>query len=237
MPILSIPAISFAKISILCLYHQIFVTPQFRRWVLIVGSTVVAWMVACLLATSMRCLPPKALWDPSVQGRHIDFVLFFQCIEPINCLQDLIIGLMPIYPVQRLHLGRKQKVSLCLIFLLGAMVAVISLVRIIIVSTPSATPSTLYTSSEWLVIQLWLAILCANMLTYRPLLPDGSFTDSLANLVKNISSKWSLSSRESGGYELREPHSPWPPYASYSSVEGRSEHKAKAGPSRVSEQR
>lgn len=119
-PIFSVPAICFAKLSILCLYYRIFfVSRTFCRWTLIVGATVVIWMIACTVTTILHCLPQEALWNPTIPARCINFVLFFEIIEPINCLQDVVIALMPFGVIKQLHLDLKQKISIGLIFSIG----------------------------------------------------------------------------------------------------------------------
>jgi hypothetical protein len=115
-------AISFAKLSIVSLYYRVFaVSETFRKWALIVGATVVIWMIACTLTTLLHCIPPEAVWNPRLHGRCVNFVLFFEIIEPINCFQDLVIALMPISVISGLHLDLKQKLSVSVIFLLGSL--------------------------------------------------------------------------------------------------------------------
>ena len=77
------------------------------------------WLVAFWLAVTLHCIPPKKLWNPQISGVCINFTLFFQIIEPINCFQEFVIALMPIGVIQRLHLDISQKLSLALIFSLG----------------------------------------------------------------------------------------------------------------------
>ncbi|PYH98981.1 hypothetical protein BO71DRAFT_479898 [Aspergillus ellipticus CBS 707.79] len=209
LPIFSVPAISFAKLSILCLYHRIFISRRFRVWVLIVGLSVVLWMVGCLVANLLHCIPPEALWDSSKKARCIDFILFFKIIEPINCFQDFVIALMPIGVVKRLHLDLKQRVSLCFIFVLGGLVAVISLIRIVLIASPEAPAERIYTSNEWLTAQLCVTIVCTNLLTYRPLLPQRFVPHRVsAWFSRHLAIKSKSNNRRSTDYDLaRDPGS------------------------------
>ena len=115
------PAITFTKLSILCFFYRIFATKRFRLWVKVLGITCILWAVACLIAAIFRCIPIKATWDVLIKGRCYNFVLFFVIIEPINCLQDLIIVLMPLAMIRQLQLPLRHKVMLCFVFLLGGL--------------------------------------------------------------------------------------------------------------------
>ena len=83
------------------------------------GTTVLMWLVAAFMAVALHCIPTRKLWNPQIPGFCINFTLFFQIIEPINCLQEFVIALMPICVIQRLQLDLTQKLSLALIFSLG----------------------------------------------------------------------------------------------------------------------
>ncbi|PWY70265.1 hypothetical protein BO70DRAFT_432305 [Aspergillus heteromorphus CBS 117.55] len=200
--IFSVPAISFAKLSILCLYYRIFVSAQFRVWVIIVGLSVVMWMVGSLVATILHCIPPDAMWNLSKKAHCTDFILPFEIIEPINCLQDIVIALMPIGMIKGLHLDLKQRVSLCFIFVLGGLVAVISLIRIVLIASPNSPPERIYATNDWLTAQLCVAIVCANLLTYRPLLPQHLVPRRVPTWFSRLTSKRRSSSRRSTDFEL-----------------------------------
>jgi hypothetical protein len=116
-----VPAISFAKLSILALYYRVFASPTFRKWCFVVGVTVLLWLIACGLVTILHCVPPASLWDPLIPGHCVNFVLFFEIIEPFNCLQDIVLSTMPIFIIRRLQLDLKQKISIIVIFMLGSL--------------------------------------------------------------------------------------------------------------------
>jgi len=60
--------ISFAKLSVLCLYYRVFsVRRGFRIALIIMGVASIFWMLACILAATLRCVPVRAALDPSIK--------------------------------------------------------------------------------------------------------------------------------------------------------------------------
>ena len=120
--IFSVPTISFAKLSLLALYWRIFSKDtRFRILLYVTTASCIAWMVACLFATVLKCVPISAAWDVLERGNCINFNLFFIIIEPINVVLDLVIILLPLFFIKELQLKTRMKVTLGIIFLLGGL--------------------------------------------------------------------------------------------------------------------
>jgi len=117
--IASVLSISLVKLSILKLYHRVFASAIFRRWVIIVAVTCLMWAIACGLAATLHCIPPAKLWKPTLKGHCIDWTLYFEIVQPINVAQEFIIAFMPIPIINSLQLQKRQKIFICFLFLLG----------------------------------------------------------------------------------------------------------------------
>ncbi|KAL8961375.1 MAG: hypothetical protein Q9193_002066 [Seirophora villosa] len=157
------------KLSVLCLYHRIFVQRTFRILTWVLGVIVVLWWVGAFFADVFLCVPAKHLWRPDVPAhcgnRHLLGIL-----EPIPWIAtDLAILVMPLPFVWQLHLPAMQRVGLGGLFLLGGFALVSSCVRY----------STLFFTSEdltweitaatvWTVIEANVTIIAACLIVSRP---------------------------------------------------------------------
>ena len=170
--ILVVPTITFAKLSVLCLFYRIFVTQAFRRWVIIAGVICILWCISSVMAIIFRCNPINAAWNLFASGKCYDFALFVVIIETFNCLQDFIIVFMPLSVIRHLQMPRRQKISITLIFLLGGFVIITSIVRIVYTWHPQDPQSAFLNTGKWALLQLSSAIVCACLPTYKALIPQ-----------------------------------------------------------------
>lgn len=119
------------------------------------------------------------------------FILLFQCM-PIQ--KDFAIILLPLRVVRKLKLPLAEKIILCFIFIIGSFVGVISIIRRVFVYNAADFSGTSYGRTNWLPIQLAMAVICCCLPTYRPLLPND--TAIMASLVSRCSSIGSLVPRK-----------------------------------------
>lgn len=94
---------------------------RLRLAIFIVGAMSVAWWIAASLGAALRCTPVESQLNPLVKGDCYNVQRFFISVEIPNCLLDFAIVAMPIGVIQGLHLQRKHKITLSLIFLLGSL--------------------------------------------------------------------------------------------------------------------
>lgn len=71
------------------------------------------------MAAAFRCNPVRGAWNPLVPAHCYNLNIVFVITESINCATDLVIVLLPIFPLRKLQMRLSQKLGLCLIFLLG----------------------------------------------------------------------------------------------------------------------
>lgn len=109
------------KISLLMLFHRIFVTPAFRISTKIIGVIVVLWWIGTILADTLICLPINHGFNPEIPG-HCGDKQLLAILPPIPWIvTDLVILLMPLPVVWNLHLPRIQRIGLGALFLLGGL--------------------------------------------------------------------------------------------------------------------
>ena len=113
------------KISILCLYSNIFTTRPFRLTALAVGLATMLRCIVIVFINIFQCNPINAYWDTyllSDPSSHcLDFNKLFVGYAVTDVLLDVIILCLPIYMIRKLHLPKRQKLTLSAIFLLGSL--------------------------------------------------------------------------------------------------------------------
>ena len=119
--VMTLLVITCAKLSVLCLYHRVFVTNTFRRWTFVMGVICLVWAIAAVIAVIFKCTPISASWKIPSVGRCISYSYLVAVVEALNCLQDLVIVCMPIGVIRRLQLPLKKKILLGVVFLLGGL--------------------------------------------------------------------------------------------------------------------
>lgn len=160
------------KISILLLYIRIFGRLRyFRILAYIIGIFSICWAIMVIIVCSFQCRPIQILWDRNVSGTCINTHLFFILGSAPNVFTDFVLLALPLPAVWSLHTTRVQKVSLTVIFVLGSLTCVISLVRLIQLITNTTADATwsLGVVSIWSVAEPNLGIVSACLPTMKPL--------------------------------------------------------------------
>lgn len=116
-----VPASTPIKLSLLLLYHRLFVNRRLTIvcWCITVYLVVVT--VIAVLVAVFKCLPVRGLWDPTVDARCINFRVWIQIHGGQNVVTDFLILLLPAPQVWKLKMARWRKVQVTGIFLLGGL--------------------------------------------------------------------------------------------------------------------
>ncbi|KAJ5266786.1 hypothetical protein N7478_009594 [Penicillium angulare] len=170
-------AISSAKLSILSLYQRIFgISVPFRRFNYFMdGVVVVLWIIFTFLFI-FPCHPVSRYWNLAEQelspGSCVEEAHLVFAFEFTNLIVDVVMLGMPPFMISQLNLPRDKKWSTCGILLLGGMVCIVSIVRLSYIWNPSSAENLKDLSATMITsdIQLGIALLCACLPTYTPLL-------------------------------------------------------------------
>ncbi|KAL2050288.1 hypothetical protein ABVK25_009396 [Lepraria finkii] len=185
--------IAMAKISILLLYRRIFATPAIRKATIIIGVACVMWAIAAICCIFFQCRPISGAWNPNhlFTDRCIDLRTYFQCISGAHMVLDIIILCMPLRVIYKLELPADQKLMVTGIFMIGSLGCIASLMRILtthIFQEADLTYS-IITPYLWSQLEPTMAVICACLITYRPLIAalDLRFLSSMAPSRKSFS--------------------------------------------------
>ncbi|KAF1967291.1 hypothetical protein BU23DRAFT_559496 [Bimuria novae-zelandiae CBS 107.79] len=129
-------SLSFTKISILCLYLQIFPF----RWLAWASyatlSLIAAWTVATILAGCLICHPFEFNWNKKIPGGYCgNQVTSFTVTGIFNLLTDAIVLVLPMHPLYKLQMATYKKATLIAVFGLGMVTCIISALRISVLSS------------------------------------------------------------------------------------------------------
>ncbi|KAL4993408.1 hypothetical protein BDV10DRAFT_179227 [Aspergillus recurvatus] len=195
------------KLSMCFLYRRIFPVHIFRQAIYAIIAFCLVWFVAAFISSFLYCIPIRYFWDKTVDGHCFNFSVYFLVVELVDMLIDLAIIGLPIPTVLRLHMSLRKRLAVASIFLLSAFILVTGTIRIIYLYNPGDDLLPLARAVLWSTINLGVAILCACLPTYPPLLVMcGNLFSSLRSRL-TYGSKGSHSSTadqtETGGQPIR----------------------------------
>lgn len=165
--------VNITKASILMQYLRIFRSQKTRIVCYLLLSALLPAACWAVLGGTLLCSPVAKLWDPRLPGSCLDAQVYWTSVAAVDIGLDFLIIGLPIPAIARLHLPRKQKVSIVMVFLLGFFVCGISVARL-------ATVGIMSDEGEYIISGVWaiiwsaveanVGIICACLLALRPLL-------------------------------------------------------------------
>lgn len=115
-------SLGFSKFSILSFYWRIFQHTSIRIPIQILLVAVTIWVLVKGGLTIFQCHPVRYAWDKSVDGRcSLNMSAFFFGTIICHCVMDIIILLLPVFPVAKMHLSLGKKLAVTTIFHSGVM--------------------------------------------------------------------------------------------------------------------
>ncbi|KAJ5496504.1 hypothetical protein N7463_008491 [Penicillium fimorum] len=176
-----IPAIILTKVAIVCFFMSIFPGPKFR---LLCQGTIVhcfLFMISTFTASILSCIPVEEAWS-SWKGESNALCYnnnaFWWAHSGINIATDLWVIGLPIPMLFGLQLKTRKKVYLVLMFSIGIIITVISIVRFSGLLEYSTTSNITYNNvmvETYSVIECNVSIMCccmpALLSTLRRVLP------------------------------------------------------------------
>ncbi|OHF04163.1 hypothetical protein CORC01_00502 [Colletotrichum orchidophilum] len=165
-------ATCFVKISILLQYRRIFAIDIMQKVTLWGLAFMITWTAVLCFLLPMICLPVAAFWDPTIEGRCLDFLPVWYTNAGINLVADFAIFSMPIPVINSLQLPRSQKRVLLVVFCLGFFTCIISALRIRTLRVAAETKDPYWDNVDaatWSFLEVAIGILAACIPTLRPI--------------------------------------------------------------------
>ncbi|OQE32939.1 hypothetical protein PENFLA_c001G10456 [Penicillium flavigenum] len=167
------PSMACVKISIVVFIKRLF--SSIRAYVIIsncLAGFIATWALAALLTNIFQCTPVQYYYNKDLKGHCMSGqVQFFQVMGSIALVEDIIIFCLPIPVFWRLQVNRRQKVGLTLVFSLGLLVCIFSLMRLIEFRKFQLTDLAASSAKEsiWTCLELDVAIICGCLPFLNPL--------------------------------------------------------------------
>lgn len=165
--------VKITKASILVQYFRVFTGRVIR--ILCFALLAVTLPAACwgIFGGTFLCSPTAKLWKPQLPGHCMDAQVYWVSVAGTDIGLDFLTLLLPLPAITKLHLPRKQKISLVLVFLLGFSVCLFSVARLATV-TATAARGHFVASGVWAIIwspiEANVGIICASLLALKPLM-------------------------------------------------------------------
>ncbi|KAK8051621.1 hypothetical protein PG993_003006 [Apiospora rasikravindrae] len=161
------------KISILLFMLRIFPKRNMHNLIYGICGVIVTYTVAFFFATLFQCQPISFFWkqlDATFPGKCNDIHLQAWIAAGINIALDIVVIVLPIRSLWKLQASWPKKITAISMFSLGALVTVISIVRL--QSLIMFSKSVNFTwdgrkAGSWSLIELYVAIICTCLPVIR----------------------------------------------------------------------
>lgn len=167
------------KVAILFLYLRIIpssVSTWFRTSCFTLIGVLIAAAIAMLLSLIFECNPVSGAWTQWNGVRTtkcINFQAQGAALASINIFLDLIVFFLPIPRMLKLNTSNRKKFGICLTFLVGLFVTIVSIVRLVEIlrSFPYTNPTYDFTQIViWTQAEVNVGVLCACMPAFAGLI-------------------------------------------------------------------
>ncbi|KAF2005282.1 hypothetical protein P154DRAFT_425083 [Amniculicola lignicola CBS 123094] len=166
-------ALTFTKVSILVQYHRIFATRHFRIICRSVLGVVAAYGIWTLLGSIFICTPVAFFWDKTIPGGTcLNQALVWYMNAGVNIVTDFTILLLPMPIIRGLNIPKAQRRALMVIFALGGIACIISIVRLRTLVTIANSEDPTYdnlSAATFSAVEVNIGIVCACLPSMRPL--------------------------------------------------------------------
>ncbi|KAK5265957.1 hypothetical protein LTR99_004856 [Exophiala xenobiotica] len=156
-------------------YRNFFQGLWLRRTTAAMVVLVTLFGIASTLSLAFQCVPMRYIWDPlSPEARCINYQVFWYISAGFNTLTAIVIWILPIPLIKGLHLPKRQKHWLVMVFALGVFTCLASGLRIraLNLGVKHSEFDTSYFYPEvaaWSSLEINVGIICACLPTLKPI--------------------------------------------------------------------
>ncbi|KAI5923169.1 hypothetical protein F4810DRAFT_226154 [Camillea tinctor] len=196
------------KVSILSLYTTIFPSKRFSHVCYAIMGLSLAYFISVLLQTFVVCKPVQYSWDKSITGGHCSSQnTSYLAAGIINLFIDALIVGLPMPMFLGLQMSLSKRLGIAGMFSLGAIICVISLLRVIWLHnwqfddmTYTVIPGAIYS-----ILEPTLGVINACLPTMRPVLRkiSGNHGFTWSQNRKNGTDEFNLSKNSEQTQESR----------------------------------
>ncbi|RMZ68598.1 integral membrane [Pyrenophora seminiperda CCB06] len=159
------------KVSILILYHRMAGRLTNAFYYCVWGNLIFCgvYFASFLMGVVLICKPLSHFFDVLSKQHNMhcgnEASLLIACAS-VSALQDMVICALPIFLVRGLHISRRQKISLCVVFGMAFMTSVCGLLRTYYAAesyfNTEHMPRAGYNGWIWTTVETHLGVICAS---------------------------------------------------------------------------
>ncbi|KAL2202612.1 hypothetical protein CC79DRAFT_1337298 [Sarocladium strictum] len=168
-------SIAASKISFLTFYWRIFQFTMIRVPIQFLLVVTVLWIVIRTCLTILQCLPVEYIWNKEIDGKcAIDQSMFFFSSVLVHCILDIVILVLPVFPIFKMHLTRSKKLGVVGLFSSGIVVCVASVFVLVESITVDASdgesiPPEAARNWYWAAVEVNMAVFSGSLPMLRPI--------------------------------------------------------------------
>ncbi|KAH6662166.1 hypothetical protein B0J14DRAFT_611015 [Halenospora varia] len=167
--------ISLARISVLFFYLRVIPGDRFSRMTKICIGWMMCHFFGFLMAVVFQCVPISTSWDNDVKGRCVNPQALGFSGAGAGLFEDLVLIILPVSEFKTLTLNYRKKATLMFMFALGSFTCIASILRLrfMVNYGHGTSPDVTWEQVDvviWSEIEAYAAVICACLITLRPLL-------------------------------------------------------------------
>ncbi|CAK7210155.1 hypothetical protein SBRCBS47491_000677 [Sporothrix bragantina] len=179
------------KLSFAVFYLRVIPNQGFRRLNYVIIGVLAAQGIEETFVVCFACTPITKFWKPTIEGSCLNLLRFYYISFGIKLVTDIILFLEPIPTLLHLKLPWVKRVGLVIMFSLGLLTCVISIIRATYLNdTSSDVTWRLVDPIDWSTAEVCSLIICACIPYVRNILAE----------IPVINNALGLSSNHSKGY-------------------------------------
>ncbi|KAH8772505.1 hypothetical protein F5883DRAFT_33475 [Diaporthe sp. PMI_573] len=166
-------SLALSKVSVVLLYLRTLTYDWTRKVLLGFMAVVILTGTINLLLDFTACIPLNAFWDGSVQATYCHSNEVYYALTGLSIGTDFLIFLLPLPVVWSIRAPKDQKIVLTTVFSFGFFICIVSIIRLVLLATIKDPFDYSYTGVDtiyWSLIEINTAIVCASIMTLKPLL-------------------------------------------------------------------
>lgn len=116
------PAITFAKLSVICLYRRALPVRNILHSTLILGVIISLWCMSILIADALTCTPIEKAWNPRRSGHCVNMHAYSYGLQVPNVVTGFALLVLPLPTVwTKCSLSRSEKLNVSCVVLVGVL--------------------------------------------------------------------------------------------------------------------
>ncbi|KAJ5881697.1 uncharacterized protein N7529_000369 [Penicillium soppii] len=163
--VIYVPALAFAKVALIILYHRIVNRQSIYVWSLhIIAAVICGYSIAIVFALIFACNPIERGWNSSIKtGYCVNRSGLYIATAVTNIITDIALMVLPVPLVLGLQMPRIQKFGLLVMFIVGCATLITSILRLATLIDYLKTTDLTYQlapSQLWIYVEANLIIIC-----------------------------------------------------------------------------